>query len=221
MTHSGPTPPNGHRDQPPAELPERLPCGTALDDLTEQIADGHASQLTEHQGSCTHCQAALLEIERLWAPVAELAGVRLLPPPHLMNKIMSLVRELALEVWHVVLPGDRGHTRIAARVLAAIARRAAARARGVRVVLGRSSQARVAVAADEATRAHRQPGSAVGIAGQQVVVDLAVVTTYDLPIPRVADDVRNRVLADLQRLAGLRDVAVNITVDDVSVPPES
>jgi uncharacterized alkaline shock family protein YloU len=54
-----------------------------------------------------------------------------------------------------------------------------------------------------------------------VVVDLAVVTTYDLPIPRVADDVRNRVLADLRRLAGVRDVAVNITVDDVSVPPES
>jgi len=202
----------------PAELLDRLPCGRDIDDLVEQVADGHAHRLDDHEQGCTHCRAYLSEIQRLWAPVAALAAEHLEPPPELVGKIMQIVRELALEIWHVVVPGDRGTTRIAARVLATLATRAAARAPGVRVVLGRSSQPKAVAHTAEITHAHRQPGSAVGIAGQQATIDLAVVTNYGANIPDVADTIRRLVTDDL-RTASLREVDVNIIVDDVAAPP--
>lgn len=198
-------------------LPEDLPCGRALDDLIEQVAHGHGQDVDEHQQNCTHCRAYLTEIERLWAPVTTLAGQPVEPPPHLLDQVMTVVRELAMEIWHAVIPGDRGVTRIAARVLARMATRAAGRAPGVRVVLGRSTQAHVASCAEQTTLAHEQPGSAVGIAGQHAVIDLAVVTSYGVYIPHVADAIRQLVVDDL-RTADLHDVEINITVDDVIEP---
>jgi len=37
----------------------QLPCGADVDELLEQAADGHATELTTHQQNCPHCQAAL------------------------------------------------------------------------------------------------------------------------------------------------------------------
>ena len=48
---------------------DTLPCGHKVDDLLEQVADGRAGQLTQHQQGCVHCQAAISEFTRLWAPV--------------------------------------------------------------------------------------------------------------------------------------------------------
>ena len=121
---------------PSSDLPEQLPCGVQLDDLVEQVDQGRGEQLTEHEQHCTHCRAAIAEISRLWGSVTALAAEQVEPPADLVDKVMGLVRELALEIWHVVLPGERGSTRIAARVLATVARRAARRVPGVRVVLG-------------------------------------------------------------------------------------
>lgn len=199
-----------------AALPEQMPCGADFDDLLEQIASGKGHDLTAHQRECTHCRAALAEIEQLWGPVAALAAERLEPPTDLVAKVMSLIRELAQEIWHVVLTGDRGVTRIAARVIAAIARRAAARAPGVRVVLGRSSRANIVADTVKATQQHQQPGSAVGIAGQRAVIDLAVVTDYDTRIPDVAANIRSLVIGELNELAGFDEVRVDIFVDDVT-----
>ncbi len=158
----------------------------------------------------------MAEVEELWAPIAALAAERLEPPADLVRKVMSLVRELAQEIWHIVIPSDRGMTRIAARVIAELARRAAARAQGVRVVLGRSSQAKIVADTAEATQQHRQPGSAVGIAGQHAVIDLAVVTDYGVRIVEVAQEIRRAVARDLFELTGLVEVRVDIYVDDVT-----
>ena len=46
-----------------------LPCGTEVDALFEQVADGRATDLDDHQRDCVHCQAALTELPALWAPV--------------------------------------------------------------------------------------------------------------------------------------------------------
>lgn len=209
---SNPTGPVPDRE---LRLPDQLPCGKDLDELVEQVADGHSRELDDHEQGCTHCRAYLGEIERLWAPVTALASESVEPPPDVLAKVMTLVRELALEIWHVVLLGERGTTRIAARVLAKLATRAAARAPGVRVVLGRSTQARMVARTTEATQSHRQPGSAVGIAGQHAVIDLAVVTAYGAYIPDVAATIR-RLVTEQLHTAGLNDVDVNITVDDVA-----
>jgi uncharacterized alkaline shock family protein YloU len=194
---------------------DRLPCGRHVDDLIEQVAEGHGGDLTEHQRACTHCRAFLAETATLWEPVSALAHEELRPPADLFDKVITRVRELAADAWFVLLPNDAGATRIAARALAGIAQASAARAAGVRAVLGRSSHTPLATAAAAATRSHRQPDSAVGIAGTQVVIDLALVTRYGARIPDVADDVRGRVLRALRALAGLRHVRVDITVDDV------
>lgn len=52
----------GSPDDAGGDLGQRLPCGANLDDLLEQVADGHAAELTVHQSRCVHCQAALTEL---------------------------------------------------------------------------------------------------------------------------------------------------------------
>ncbi len=199
-------------------LPDQLPCGVGLDGLVEQAASERGDDLTQHQQQCTHCRAALAGIEHLWSPIAALAAERVEPPADLVEKVMTLVRLLAQEIWHIVVPSDRGVTRIAARVIAGIARRAAARAQGVRVVLGRSSHANLVTDTVKATQQHRQQGSAVGIAGQRAVIDLAVVTDYNMRIPDIADHIRVLVTGDLHEYARLENMKINIYVDDVTDP---
>ncbi len=60
---------------------DRLPCGTDLEDLLDQVADGHSAERSTHQLTCAYCQSALDEIERLWEPVRRLAGERVVAPP--------------------------------------------------------------------------------------------------------------------------------------------
>jgi len=42
-----------------------LACGADVDTLLEQVADGHAGQLTRHQRDCVHCRAAIGELNAL------------------------------------------------------------------------------------------------------------------------------------------------------------
>ena len=59
----------------------RLTCGAIVDDLLEQAADGHATNLTEHQRTCGHCKPALAAFASLWAPVMEAAAKPAPVPP--------------------------------------------------------------------------------------------------------------------------------------------
>lgn len=194
---------------------DRLPCGTRVDALLDQVDAGQAQARTPHQLGCPHCQAALAELDALWAPMRALAAERVVAPPGMVVAIMGRVRELANRVWYTLLPESRGATRIAARVVAVIARRAAAGVPGVRVALGRSTDPVAARTVEQATRAHAAPGTAVGVAGAHLAVDLALATAYDSPIPAVAERVRRAVVRDVRAATGIADVEVNITVDDV------
>ena len=196
---------------------DTLACGADIDDLLEQAADRRAAQLTAHQHDCPHCQAALTEFARLWAPVHELAAQPVSVPAALKAAVAEHVRRLVADVWYTLQLNDGGSLRVAARVVATVARHAALGVPGVRVALGRSTHSKVAAAVEKATLGHRHPHAAVGVLGRTAVVDLALAVTYGEHVDTVARAVQHRAITELQRTIGLKDVTVNITVDDVII----
>jgi uncharacterized alkaline shock family protein YloU len=192
-----------------------LPCGAEVDLLLEQAADGHAGDLDAHQQDCVHCQAALAEFAALWLPVTDLAAVPVTAPPGLTAAVMSQVRALVRDVWYTLQDTGDGAIRIAARIVATMARDAARTVPGVRVVLGRSTQDRLAALAERATIRHRHPHAAVGVLGRTAAVDLAVAVTYGDPVHEIARDIQRHVITALRDNLGLQSITVNITVDDI------
>ena len=201
----------------PAQSPldmTTLPCGAHVDALLEQAAHGRGAAWDVHQLRCVHCQSALGEFSSLWEPVAELANIPVPAPPGLIAAVMSQVRRLVLDVWYTLEVTDIGAVRVAARIVAALARDSARAIPGVRVALGRSTHSKASALAEKATLGHRHP-AAVGVLGRTAAVDLAIAIGYDRPAPEVAREIQRRVTATLRDQAGLRDVKVNVTIDDV------
>jgi uncharacterized alkaline shock family protein YloU len=128
---------------------------------------------------------------------------------------MSQIRVLARDVWYTLQTTNLGTIRIAARIVAALARDTARMVPGVRVALGRSTDSTPAGLAERATFQHRHPHAAVGVLGRTAVVDLAVAVTYGNPVHEVAREIQQHVIANLRDHIGLQAVAVNVTVDDV------
>jgi uncharacterized alkaline shock family protein YloU len=193
----------------------RLACGADIDELLEQAADGYAGQFTSHQRDCLYCQAALREFGRLWEPVRDLAAERVTVPAAVKIAVASQIRKLVADVWYTLQLSDGGAVRVAARVVARIAREAASGVAGVRVAFGRSTHSRMAGLVERATLRHRHPNAAVGVLGRTAVVDLAIAVQYGDQVDAVAREVQRRAVAELRSKVGLRDVTVNVTVDDV------
>ena len=192
-----------------------LLCGADVDPLLEQVADGHAAELDAHQRECVHCQAALTEFSTLWQPVTELAASPVPAPPGLAAAVMNQIRVLARDVWYTLQTTELGVIRIAARIVAALARDSARAVPGVRVALGRSTHGSIAALAERASLRHRHPHAAVGVFGRTAAVDLAIAVAYGEPAHQVARDVQQHVIATLRDTLGLRTVTVNVTVDDI------
>lgn len=208
-------PPAGGQPAGPLLSAVTLPCGAEVDLLLEQAADGHAADLDSHQRECVHCQAALAEFAALWSPVTELAAVPVSPPHGLVAAVMTQIRTLVRDVWYTLEVTQIGAIRIAARIVAALARDSARMIPGVRVALGRSTQGTIAALTERATFGHHHPHAAVGVLGRTAVVDLAVAVTYQDPVHEVARDIQRQVTATLRDQIGLRSVTVNVTVDDI------
>jgi uncharacterized alkaline shock family protein YloU len=194
-----------------------LPCGAEIDPLLEQVAEGRAADQDAHQRGCVHCQAAIAEFTALWAPVAETAGLPVPVPPGLTAAVMSQIRVLIGDVRYTLQTTEDGVIRIAARIVAALARDTARLVPGVRVALGRSTYGKIAAPTERATFQHRPPHAAVGILGRTAVVDLAVAVTYGDPVHEVARDIQQHVIAALRDQIGLRTVAVNVIIDDIVI----
>ena len=194
-----------------------LPCGADVDPLLEQVADGHASDRDAHQRDCVHCQAAIAEFAALWAPVTEAAASPVPAPPGLTAAVMSQIRVLVRDVWYTPQTTELGFIRIAARIVAALARDSARMVPSVLVAFGRSTHGKIAAITEQATFAHHHPHAAVGILGRTAVVDLAVAVTYGDPVHEVARGIQQRVIATLRDQIGLQTVAVNVTVDDIFI----
>jgi uncharacterized alkaline shock family protein YloU len=192
-----------------------LACGADIDELLEQAADGHAGQLTDHQRHCLHCQAALKEFSHVWEPVRSLATEHVTVPPTLKTAVASQIRKLIADVWYTFYLGDSGAIRIAARVVATIAREAARNVPGVQAAFGRSTHSTTAGPAEKATLRHHHPRAAVGVLGRTAVVDLAIAAQYGTQLDTIAREVQQRAIAELGAKTGLHDVTVNVTIDDV------
>jgi uncharacterized alkaline shock family protein YloU len=194
-----------------------LACGANIDELLEQAADGHAGQFTDHQRRCLHCQAALQEFSRVWAPVRSLAAEHVAVPAALKTAVASQIRKLIADVWYTLQLSESGAIRIAARVVATIAREAARNVPGVRVAFGRSIHRTTAGPAENATlrHHHHHPHAAAGVLGRTAVVDLAIAAHYGSQLDAIAHEVQQRAIAELRAKTGLHDVTVNVTIDDV------
>jgi uncharacterized alkaline shock family protein YloU len=192
-----------------------LACGAEVDLLLEQAADGRAGDLDPHQRDCVHCQAALREFAALWQPVTELAAAPVYAPLGLTAAVMKQIRALVRDVWYTLQITSDGPIRIAARIIATMARDAARQVPGVRVALGRSTQDRLAALAERASLRHRHPHAAVGVLGRTAAVDLAVAVTYGDPVHETARNIQRHVIATLRDNLGLQAVTVNITIDDI------
>ncbi len=193
----------------------RLACGCGVDDVLEQAADGQAGQLTEHQRHCPACQAALQEFSRLWEPVRRLAADRVAVPAGIKAAVALQIGKLVSDVWYTLRLAEAGALRIAARVVAKIARDAASTAPGVEVAFGRSTDRRIAEAAEGATLRHHEGRAAAGVLGSTAIVDLAIAVHYDHRADEVAREAQRRAIAAVRARAGLDDIAVNVTIDDI------
>ena len=100
-------------------------------------------------------------------------------------------------------------------MVARIAREAARNVAGVRVAFGRSTRSTTASLAERATLRHRHPHAAAGVLGRTAVVDLAIAAQYGSRLDAIAYEVQQRAIAELRAKAGLQNVTVNVTVDDV------
>ena len=193
---------------------DQLPCGTFVDDLLEQVADRRPASDPAHQAGCVHCRAALAELAELWAPVHHAATERVRMPAGLLDRVMSAVRDLAANSWYAVIDSGQGLTRIAAWVIAAVARLAAGRVPGVSYATSR--------AGGQATSGSRLlagwrsgPEHGVGVAGHRAVINLELVAELGPELPALADRVRAQVHRDVAAMTGLDVVEINITVADL------
>ncbi|WUS96332.1 Asp23/Gls24 family envelope stress response protein [Streptomyces sp. NBC_00708] len=118
-------------------------------------------------------------------------------------------------------PGTRGRTTIADGVVEKIAGMAARDVVGVHAMgsgLSRTFGAvrdRVPGGSKSVTR-----GVKAEVGETQTALDLEIVVEYGVSIADVARDVRENVVAAVERMTGLEVVEVNIAVSDVKLPDE-
>lgn len=118
-------------------------------------------------------------------------------------------------------PGTRGRTTIADGVVEKIAGMAARDVVGVHAMgsgLSRTFGAvrdRVPGGGKSVTR-----GVKAEVGESQAALDLEIVVEYGVAISDVARDVRQNVVAAVERMTGLEVVEVNIAVSDVKLPDE-
>ncbi|WP_158548863.1 Asp23/Gls24 family envelope stress response protein [Blastococcus sp. TF02A-26] len=207
-----------------ADGDDRLPCGVSVHQLLIQVTDRSPAPDPAHQQTCPHCRAVLAELTELWTPVAELAAEEIRAPAALLEAVIDQIRELSGNAWHAVLAETTGRTRIAARVVGAIARLAAESVPHVSVALGGGRPAGTpdqgrtldAVAGPAGERA-----TEIGVAGTHVVIDIQIAVDYGEPIAATAQLVRERIAAHIAAQTGLTTSEINVNVVDVQARPGS
>lgn len=122
---------DGTRDE------DRLSCGRLVEDILAQVAEGNGADHDSHQRRCPHCQAALAEYDRLWAPMREVTAQRVSAPESVVDSALRRIRGAVEHNDYGVLDSEQGLTRIAARVVVVLARETAQGVPGVRVALSK------------------------------------------------------------------------------------
>lgn len=193
----------------------RLPCGVPADDLLDQVVDGTPPRDPEHQARCPHCRATLAHLTDVWTPVHQLADEEVRAPAGLLQAVMAEIRDLARIGWSAVLREDSGQTRIAARVVGAVARLAAESVPHVTLALGGGRPALPARGGTGDPTSGEESGTVIGVAGEHVVVDVQIAVDLGVSVPLVAQRVRSRIADHLRAQTGLTTTEVNVIVVDV------
>ncbi|WP_168202629.1 Asp23/Gls24 family envelope stress response protein [Georgenia wutianyii] len=192
----------------------RLACGASYDALLNQVAERTEPVDPDHQRACPHCRAALAELSALWAPVHELVDTDVRAPSDLLTAVMAQVRQLARHSWYAVIPTGRGETRIAARIIAAVARLAAQEVPSVTLALGGGRTTLDATSSRVASPAG-EPATDVGVAGTHVIIDIQIAVEMGTDIPTVVETLRAHVARTITNQLALTAAEVNVTVADV------
>ncbi|MFD9793697.1 Asp23/Gls24 family envelope stress response protein [Streptomyces sp. NPDC059070] len=119
-------------------------------------------------------------------------------------------------------PATRGRTTIAGGVVEKIAGLAAREVPGIHA-LGGGFARTIGAVRDRVPRGRAAAvsrGVKVEVGERQTAIDLDVVVEYGVSITAVAAEVRENVIAAVERMTGLEVVEVNISVDDVHLPDE-
>jgi uncharacterized alkaline shock family protein YloU len=120
--------------------------------------------------------------------------------------------------------GTRGRTTIADGVVEKIAGLAARDVVGVHTMGSGSARAfgamRERVPGGSGPKAAASRGVKAEVGEVQTALDLEIVVDYGVSISDVARDVRENVVAAVERMTGLQVVEVNIAVSDVKLPDE-
>ncbi|MFJ3497940.1 Asp23/Gls24 family envelope stress response protein [Streptomyces sp. NPDC086091] len=116
---------------------------------------------------------------------------------------------------------DRGKTSIADVVVVKVAGIAAREIPGVHAMGGGLSRTLGAVR-DRVPggRPNVGRGVKVEVGERQTAIDLELVVEYGVAIADVARDVRENVIAAVERITGLEVVEVNVTINDVHLPED-
>ncbi|WP_328559716.1 Asp23/Gls24 family envelope stress response protein [Streptomyces coelicoflavus] len=120
-------------------------------------------------------------------------------------------------------PGARGRTTIADGVVEKITGMAARDVAGVHA-MGSGMSRTFGAVRDRVPGGGTKSGVTRGVKAEvgekQTALDLEIVVEYGVSIADVARDVRENVVAAVERMAGLEVVEVNIAVSDVKLPDE-
>lgn len=196
--------------------PNTLPCGAPLNEIYAQVVDQIPPARPEHQARCPHCRAALADLSEAWAPVAQLAAKQITAPSSLLESVLAKVRQTSRDPdpWYGMITTDHGQIRVAASVVGVVASIAAQKVPHVSMALGRR---RSTGDKDVATIVGiaRESATNVGVARNQVVVDVQIVVEMGPNIPTLADQVRRAVRTDIERFTGLTAAEIDVNVVDV------
>lgn len=118
-------------------------------------------------------------------------------------------------------PETRGRTTVADGVVEKIAGIAVGEVPGIHA-LGRGFVRTMGAMRDRVPGGHTSAGRGVKVevGEKQTAIDLQVVVEYGVSITDLAAEVRENVIAAVERMTGLEVVEVNIAVNDVHLPDE-
>ena len=212
---------------------DRLPCGAPIDRLLDQVSAGTASDRTDHQEQCPHCQAALAEYDRLWTPVRELAADDVKAPDSLLDETLRRLRSTTSDPTFASIPGPDGTTRVSARVIVVTARETAQDVEGVRIALGKIVGPEARSPGDPAADDENQsddsligarvegparddgPRVVAGVAGRSTAIEITLAAQYGVDLIALGERLRADVARRIGTVTGLHPVTVSVVIDDV------
>ncbi len=127
----------------------------------------------------------------------------------------------ALPESGTTLQSDRGKTVISDGVVSKIAGLAAREVEGVRELVATGlTQTMAGMVRAVARQQSRDTGISVEVGSREAIIDVRLCADYGVPIPELAGNVRQNIIARVEGLTGLTVKEVNVSVLDLYFAPD-